>query len=176
LYISNTSTTSPLIYGDFSGQTLRINNKLGVNMAPTHELDVSGIARISTGIILGSGSTLSTYVTVTSGTTALTNFSGSPTMVMHYTRIGNVVYLRLPNVELTFGGATLPASFPVPFNPSVEQNGWVKTRQAGSWTLGGSFSISTAGTCLIYKDVGDIGFTAAATLCGWAPQTITYHL
>jgi hypothetical protein len=43
LYISNSSTSYPLIYGDFSANYLVFNNKVGINStstAPTHLLDV----------------------------------------------------------------------------------------------------------------------------------------
>jgi hypothetical protein len=43
LYIANSSTTIPLIYGDFSANYLVFNNKVGINStktAPTHLLDV----------------------------------------------------------------------------------------------------------------------------------------
>jgi hypothetical protein len=43
LYIDNTNTSSPLVYGDFTSNTLTVNGKLGVGtMIPGCELDVVG--------------------------------------------------------------------------------------------------------------------------------------
>jgi hypothetical protein len=40
LYIENSSTSSPLIYGDFSSNYITINGGLGVNRYPSYKLDV----------------------------------------------------------------------------------------------------------------------------------------
>jgi hypothetical protein len=42
LYIDSSSTSSPLIYGDFSAAYLRFNGNVGISVTPTHLLDVSG--------------------------------------------------------------------------------------------------------------------------------------
>ncbi len=48
LYIANTSTSSPLIWGDFNTNIAAINGKLGIGtQAPTKELEVTGSAKIS---------------------------------------------------------------------------------------------------------------------------------
>jgi hypothetical protein len=55
LYIDNSSTSSPLIYGDFTdgSEKLVINGNLGIGIAsPTQKLDVNGNARFSS---IGSG-------------------------------------------------------------------------------------------------------------------------
>ena len=42
LYIDNSSTTAPLIYGDFSKNELTVNGKLGIGVTnPTHKLDIN---------------------------------------------------------------------------------------------------------------------------------------
>ncbi len=49
LYIANSSTATPLIWGDFANNYLTVNGSLGVNTsAPTAGLDVNGSARIRT--------------------------------------------------------------------------------------------------------------------------------
>jgi len=48
LYIANTSTSSPLIWGDFNTNIAAINGKLGIGtQVPTKELEVTGSAKIS---------------------------------------------------------------------------------------------------------------------------------
>jgi len=49
LYIDNSSTASPLIYGDFSTNILKINGSLGVNISPIHPLHMSSGAYCSVG-------------------------------------------------------------------------------------------------------------------------------
>ncbi|MFZ5941063.1 MAG: tail fiber domain-containing protein [Bacteroidota bacterium] len=49
LYIANTNTTTPLLYGDFSAATLRLNGNIGIN--------VSGVAGYGLRIIVPSGQT-----------------------------------------------------------------------------------------------------------------------
>lgn len=40
LYIDNSLTAAPLIYGDFSANILKFNGKVGISKTPTHMLDV----------------------------------------------------------------------------------------------------------------------------------------
>lgn len=47
LYIDNSSTSSPLIYGQFDTDIVAINGKLGVGMNPTNLIDVTGGAYCS---------------------------------------------------------------------------------------------------------------------------------
>jgi len=42
LYIDSSTTSTPLIYGDFSANYLRFNGSVGISVTPTHLLDVSG--------------------------------------------------------------------------------------------------------------------------------------
>jgi|GEM_PF-2499209 len=49
LYIDNSSTPSPLIYGDFSANTLQFNGNVGVSKAPAYTLDVAGDVNINSG-------------------------------------------------------------------------------------------------------------------------------
>ncbi len=66
LYIDNSSTTIPLIYGDFSA------NRVGINVNnPTVDLDIAGNARIRS---VGSG-TFSSSLNITSDGTLTTNAS-----------------------------------------------------------------------------------------------------
>jgi len=56
LYIANSSTSSPLIYGDFSSSTLNVNGSFGVgNSSPASTLDVNGSvgAKFESGIATG---------------------------------------------------------------------------------------------------------------------------
>jgi len=46
LYIDNTSTTAPLIYGDFSSNYLRFNGNVGISVTPAYTLDVNGTLNI----------------------------------------------------------------------------------------------------------------------------------
>jgi len=46
LYIDNTSTSAPLIYGDFSSNYLRFNGNVGISVTPAYTLDVNGILNI----------------------------------------------------------------------------------------------------------------------------------
>ena len=72
LYIDNSSTSSPLIYGEFDNNIVRINGKLGVGTAPsTYDLDVNGTGRYTgdlnanTRVIIGgngSGSNAPLYI------------------------------------------------------------------------------------------------------------------
>ncbi len=52
LYIDNSSTTSPLIYGDFSGNVVKINGSLGVGVIPTQPLAVAGLTGTTSGSYL----------------------------------------------------------------------------------------------------------------------------
>ena len=56
LYIDNSSTTSPLIYGDFNTNILRFNANVGINIAPdeSYSLKVSGNVYVSGNINAGS--------------------------------------------------------------------------------------------------------------------------
>ena len=49
LYIANTNTTTPLIYGEFDNSLLTINGNVGIGGAPTNALDVTGVATIGDG-------------------------------------------------------------------------------------------------------------------------------
>jgi hypothetical protein len=49
LYIDNSSTSSPLIYGNFSSDFVRINNKLGVGINPTTNFAVAGLTGTTSG-------------------------------------------------------------------------------------------------------------------------------
>ena len=42
LYLDNSSTSSPLIYGDFSNNSLVFNGNVGISIAPTHQLHILG--------------------------------------------------------------------------------------------------------------------------------------
>jgi len=42
LYVDNSNTTTPLIYGDFSADEIIVNGSLGVGTSPSYKLDVSG--------------------------------------------------------------------------------------------------------------------------------------
>jgi len=54
LYIENSNSATPLIWGDFSTNILGINGKIGIGTtAPTAELDVSGTASVSALTIRG---------------------------------------------------------------------------------------------------------------------------
>jgi len=46
LYIDNTSTSSPLIYGDFGSNYLRFNGNVGISVTPSYTLDVNGTLNI----------------------------------------------------------------------------------------------------------------------------------
>ncbi len=49
LYIDNSNTSSPLIWGDFAGNLLNLNASVGINItAPTAALDVNGVVRLRT--------------------------------------------------------------------------------------------------------------------------------
>ena len=49
LYIDNSSTSTPLIYGDFSANYVRINDKLGVGVNPTTNFAVAGLTGTTAG-------------------------------------------------------------------------------------------------------------------------------
>lgn len=46
LYIDNSNTTAPLIYGDFGTNSLRFNGRVGVSVTPSYNLDVNGTVNI----------------------------------------------------------------------------------------------------------------------------------
>lgn len=50
LYIDNSNTTTPLIYGDFSSNYLRLNGNVGISAIPAYKLDIAGNLNISKGI------------------------------------------------------------------------------------------------------------------------------
>jgi hypothetical protein len=49
LYIDNSNTGSPLIYGDFNSDLLQFNGNVGVGKSPSYKLDVNGDINISSG-------------------------------------------------------------------------------------------------------------------------------
>jgi len=49
LYIDNSNTSSPLIYGDFNSDLLQFNGNVGVGKSPSYKLDVNGDINISSG-------------------------------------------------------------------------------------------------------------------------------
>ncbi len=46
LYIDNTNTSSPLIYGDFNSNYLRFNGNVGISVTPAYTLDINGTLNI----------------------------------------------------------------------------------------------------------------------------------
>ncbi|MCP4713061.1 MAG: hypothetical protein GY869_30905 [Planctomycetes bacterium] len=55
LYIDNSDTSAPLIYGDFASNTLGINGDLGIGtMFPANKLSVVGTANVSSNVGIGS--------------------------------------------------------------------------------------------------------------------------
>lgn len=67
LYIENTNSASPLIFGDFTNDYVNINGRLGVGTSPLLKLDVAGSGRFTgaaTSVLTGSiDTTASTTVT-----------------------------------------------------------------------------------------------------------------
>jgi hypothetical protein len=58
LYIDNSNTASPLIWGDFSSNIVNFNGTVGVGMAaPNATLDVAGTASVSGTLTVGNGTT-----------------------------------------------------------------------------------------------------------------------
>lgn len=49
LYIDNSNTTTPLIYGDFFNNTLQFNGTVGIGKAAGYSLDVAGNVNLSSG-------------------------------------------------------------------------------------------------------------------------------
>lgn len=47
LYIDNSNTSSPLIYGDFSANTLSLNGDVGIGTAPSAQLHTTGTVRFA---------------------------------------------------------------------------------------------------------------------------------
>ncbi len=68
LYIANSSTSTPLIFGDFSTAKLTVYNYLGVAMSPTYALDITGQARISSYMAIN-GNTPDANIGLSIGTT-----------------------------------------------------------------------------------------------------------
>ena len=59
LYIDNSSTTTPLIYGDFAAKTLNLNGKVGVNRTTYSNVSLSvSPAGLAYGIYVDAGSTI----------------------------------------------------------------------------------------------------------------------
>ncbi|MCP4089279.1 MAG: hypothetical protein GY746_05760, partial [Gammaproteobacteria bacterium] len=66
LYIENSNSTSPLIYGEFDNDILVVNGILGIGTnAPTNDLDVNGSIRMRAGAING-------FIPVSDGTGVMT--------------------------------------------------------------------------------------------------------
>ncbi|MCF8236433.1 MAG: hypothetical protein K9H15_11715 [Bacteroidales bacterium] len=55
LYIDNNSTSSPLIYGDFSTDELKFNGSVGIGTTPSYKLDVNGDINLNNSAIRISG-------------------------------------------------------------------------------------------------------------------------
>lgn len=71
LYIENSNSVTPLIWGDFTNDLLRFNGKVGVNVQPnTFQFDVNGTSRFSNTVQLdtvNSGLTDTKILTLSSG-------------------------------------------------------------------------------------------------------------
>ena len=71
LYIENSTTSTPLIWGDFANDLLRFNAKVGVNVQPnTFQFDVNGTSRFSNTVqldLVNSGLTDTKILTLSSG-------------------------------------------------------------------------------------------------------------
>ena len=70
LYISNTNTATPLIYGEFDNGILSFYADVGIGIAPTEKLQISGNIFLTTDsqkILFGTGKDMSIYYNGTNG-------------------------------------------------------------------------------------------------------------
>ena len=178
LHIANTWNQT-LIYGDFSAGTVRINSALGVGMAPTNALDVTGLATFSTGIRVGGGSnTLAVYKEVLGATTTATYSGTTATLTYDYVIIGKTVYLTFRQFLQTFTvGSTITfnvASEIAPPTTAVVSSMVVYSN--GTW-MGGSCGVPVGGVNCVMRYGSPLGnFPIAASTGIFANSSISYNL
>ncbi len=76
LYIDNSDTSTPLIWGDFSTDKLRINGMLGVGRNPNYQLDVAGDTYVRGNLFVFDGGYLDDDTTPGGGTDDWIKFNG----------------------------------------------------------------------------------------------------
>lgn len=78
LYIDNSSTSTPLIYGNFQSDVLTVNGNLGIGTTnPTQRLHIIGSALTSQGIYVGAGATANFISTGSIGSSSTALYIGN---------------------------------------------------------------------------------------------------
>ncbi len=95
LYIENTTSSTPLIYGDFANDLLRFNGKVGVNVLPgTFQFDVNGTSRFSNTVQLDT-----------------VNLSTSDTKILSLSTGNTIQYRSLSDIISSVTGDTYVTGF-----------------------------------------------------------------
>jgi hypothetical protein len=150
LYIDNSNTTSPLIYGDFSSNLLRVNGTLNVNSAysfPTTD-STSGYVLTTNGIGTASWTAPSSIAwskAGNSGTTAGTNFIGTTDSVNLVIKTNNTERARVlagGNVGI---GLTAPTE-KLEVSGNIQGNGSITAKNPGTSPNGSSAALSSPGS------------------------------
>jgi len=174
LYISNSNTSTPLIYGDFSKKTVTINDTLHVKMVgigtttPGHKLDVSGGSIRTTGQLISTQATGTAPLTVNS-TTAVTNLNAD--MVDGY-HAGNME--RIVASGSVFGGnyvdITIPNYYPFTLQLSSGWPHFITSYAGGQALVQGAVNDGAVGLLISFSNGADL-----AGAPGVAAVTSTYR-
>lgn len=122
LYIDNSDTSSPLIWGDFGSDTLGVNGALGVGtISPQHRLHVAGAALATDGFFVGVGLSSNFISPTISGTTSATLF------------IGNRAILTSANIGVPLGVQSYSLPLTSIANLTTSSDEMVYTISSGSY-------------------------------------------
>jgi hypothetical protein len=175
LYIDNSDTSTPLIYGEFDNDILRINGRLGVLKSPgaSYQLDVNGAVNATSFVGDGSGLTNLNEVdpqvgTLTSGRWCTTNGSTisctqtAPVLVEVDPKIGSLTADRW----CTTNGSTVSCTQTAPVLTEVDPK--VGSLTTGRWcTTNGSTVSCTQTAPVLTESDPEVGSNSTNYVSKW---------
>ncbi len=154
LYIDNSNTTTPLVYGDFANDTLRVNGNFRVN---GKFIDYSGAAGTSGQVLTANASGQPIWSSASGGVTSVTasspiTSSGGTTPNIALTQLGDV--LSGSGITVTSGDNRIPGDDSADLSVAVNFGGTGSATtvarsdhtHSGTYDYYGNWSIAASGT------------------------------